>query len=197
MSGEYIVAVEGLSSLRDLENADSKILTAARQAINRTAERTRAGSTKEMRTQINFPARYLSGAGGRLKVSRQASNRSLSAVISGRDRPTSLARFVNDRSISAARKRKGVDVTVSPGATKFMAGAFLMQLKNGNIGLALRLKDGENIRNKKHLVRVGKGLYLLYGPSVDQVFRSVSEDQVPKAADFLETEFLRLLDLNK
>lgn len=195
MASDYIVAVEGLANLRDLQNLDVKILTAARQAINRTAERTKTASAKEMRQQINFPARYLTGANGRLAVSRTATNRNLAAVISGRDRPTSLARFANDRSVQASRKRGGVDVTVSPGHTKFMQGAFLMQLKNGNIGLALRLKEGDNIRNKKKLVKVGRGLYLLYGPSVDQVFRSVSEEQVPKAATMLETEFLRLLEI--
>lgn len=192
MSRDYVVAVEGLTSLRDIEQLDDKILTRARQAINRTLDRTRTSSDREMRQQVAFPARYLST---RLTVKRRPSGSSLAGVISGRDRPTSLARFASSRNVAASRKRGSVDVTVAPGQTRNMRGAFLMQLRNGNIGLALRLKDGETIRGKRKVVKVGKGLYLLYGPSVDQVFQGVSEDQVPGAAAFLEAEFLRLLGL--
>ncbi len=192
MSGHYIVAVEGLSDLKDLDNLDDKILTRARHAISRTLDRPRTASGREIRQQIAFPARYLST---RLTVKGRPSGRSLQGVIAGRDRPTSLARFASSRDVAASRKRGSVDVTVSPGQTRNMRGAFLMQLRNGNIGLALRLKDGESIRNKRFVTKVGKGLYLLYGPSVDQVFQGVSEDQVPKAAEFLEAEFIRLLGL--
>jgi hypothetical protein len=196
MSGDYVVAVEGLTSLRDIYDLAPNVLKSARQAINRTLDRARASSSREMRKQINFPARYLSGADGRLAIKRRASDRSLQGSILGRDRPTSLARFSNDRNPVATRKAGGVNVTVKPGATKFMPGAFLMNLRGGNTGLAVRLKDGQKFPFKKHtLTRVGKGLYLLYGPSVDQVFRTVSVDEAPKAADFLEAEFIRLMDL--
>lgn len=189
----YVVAVEGLSSLSDIQNLDENILLRARQAINRTTERARTRSDKEMRKQIAFPARYLSS---RLAVSKKASGRSLQAVITGRDRPTSLARFAKNKDVSAARRKGGVSVTVSPGQTRFMGGAFLMQLRGGNLGLAIRLKQGQSLRNKRKLASAGKGLYILYGPSVDQVFRSVADEYAaPDAADFLEREFLRLMEL--
>lgn len=189
----YVVAVEGLSSLSDIQNLDENILLRARQAINRTTERARARSDKEMRKQIAFPARYLSS---RLTVSKKASGRNLQAVITGRDRPTSLARFAKNKDVSAARRKGGVSVTVSPGQTRFMGGAFLMQLRGGNLGLAIRLKQGQSLRNKRKLASAGKGLYILYGPSVDQVFRSVADEYAaPDAADFLEREFLRLMEL--
>jgi hypothetical protein len=193
MSNDYVIAVEGLADLRDIDNLDEAIVVAARQAINKAADRGRTRADREIRQQVNFPARYLSE---RLKVSRRASGRSLEASITGRDRPTSLARFAKNKSASAARAKGGVSVQVSPGETKFMKGAFLMQLRGGNTGLAIRLKEGDSVRNKKYMTKVGKGLYLLYGPSVSQVFRSVAEEQtVPETADFLEQEFLRLLDL--
>jgi hypothetical protein len=193
VSNDYVIAVEGLADLRDIDNLDEAIIVAARQAINKAADRGRTRADREMRQQINFPARYLSE---RLKVSRRASDRSLEAAITGRDRPTSLARFAKNKSASAARARGGVSVQVTPGKTKVMKGAFLMQLRGGNTGLAIRLKEGESVRNKKYMTKVGKGLYLLYGPSINQVFRSVAEEQtVPETADFLEQEFLRLLDL--
>lgn len=189
---DYIVAVEGLAQLSDISNLNENILRAARQAINRAADRARTRSDRAIREHINFPARYLSS---RLQVSKKASGRSLEAVVTGRDRPTSLARFSNDRSAAAARRRGGVSVTVGTGSTRFMTGAFLMQLRGGNQGLAIRLKEGESVRNKR-VARVSKGLYLLYGPSVNQVFRSVADEQAgPDAADFLEREFTRLMAL--
>lgn len=195
MQQDYVVAVTGLNSLEDIYSLDEDIIANARMAINRTVDRARTASAKEMRDQVAFPARYLSGPNGRLRVTQRASNTNLQAVVTGRDRPTSLARFASSRDPAATRKQGGVNVTVTPGKTKFMRGAFLMRLNNNNLGLAIRLKEGERINNKARMTRIGAGLYLLYGPSVDQVFQSVSEEQAPKAADFLEAEFLRLMEL--
>ena len=189
----YVVAVEGLESLQDIDSLDENIVKAARNAINRAAEMSRTKASKEIRKQIAFPARYLDE---RLKIVQRSSGRKLEAIIAGRDRPTSLARFAKDRNVAASRKRGRVDLVVTPGKTTTIPNAFLMNLNSGNIGLALRLKDGETIRNKKYLTKVGKGLYLLYGPSVNQVFRAVADETAgPEAAKILEREFLRLMDL--
>lgn len=193
MSNAYIVAVDGLDQLVDIDSLDERILKAARNAVNKAADRARTRSDKEIRKAINFPARYLSD---RLSVVKRASGRSLEAVISGRDRPTSLARFAKSRNPSATRRAGGVQLAVKPNHTTTIPNAFLMPLRNGNLGLALRLKAGETIRNKKYLTKVSKGLYLLYGPSVNQVFRAVADEKAgPDAAGFLENEFLRLLEL--
>lgn len=189
MSGDYVLVVEGLDSLGDIESLNADILRNARNAINKTADRARTSSDKAIREELNFPARYLSQ---RLTVTERAQGTSLQAKISGRDRPTSLARFANNRSQTPGKA--GVRVRVGQ-ATKMMGRAFLMKLKNGNLGLAMRLKEGERLSNKKQLVKVGKGLYLLYGPSVDQAFSTVMPDQEDKSAEFLEREFLRLMEL--
>lgn len=190
MAGDYLVVVEGLSSLEDIENLDESILRAARNAINRTVDKTRTSSDREIREQLAFPARYLNQ---RLTVTQRAVGTSLQATISGRDRPTSLARFVRNRSQTPGKA--GVTVQVSASASKRMARAFLMKLNNGNLGLAMRLRDGERIANKKQLVKVGAGLYLLYGPSVDQAFSTVIPGQEEQAAENLEREFMRLMEL--
>lgn len=195
MAEAYVVAVDGLQQLNDLNDLDPKIRRYAQMAINRTARDARASAAREIREQVNFPARYLSGAEGRLRVSKKAGRGSLEAQITGRDRPTSLARFANNRSIAGSRRRGGVTVTVTPGQSRFMEGAFLMSLRGGNIGLALRLGKGATLRNKKHVQRIASGLYVLYGPSVNQVFRGVAEDGQEKTADNLQREFARLLDL--
>lgn len=192
----YVVAVEGLEDLTDIESLEPKIVRRVQQAVNTTARRYRTASAKAMQEQINFAARYLSGSTGRLRVSQFADSSNLEAVITGRDRPTALARFASDRNPRVARKRGGVRVAVSPGGSVFMEGAFLMSLRNGNLGLAVRTKDGKKPRNAYRPKQIrGTNIWLLYGPSVDQVFRGVAGDVQPEAADFLEREFLRLMEL--
>lgn len=193
MAGAYVLAVEGLSSLEDIENLPEEILRNARAAINRAVDRTRTNADRDIREDLNFPARYLRD---RLTVRKRASGTNLEAIISGRDRPTSLARFVTSRSPRPGKL--GVNVKVSSSAAKRMGGAFIMQLKNGNLGLAMRMKPGSTLTGSRGAKRFSSGdsnLYLLYGPSVDQAFRTVMPDQEEFAADILEREFLRLMDL--
>lgn len=201
MSEPYVVAVEGLDQLRDIENLPDNLLRAARKAINATARKTRTAAAKDIRADVNFPARYLNnGDNGRLNIAQYAQGTKLEARIRGRERPTSLARFAKGTPEST-RRAGSTKVQVKPGSTKAIGKAFLMRLPQGstltdtqyNLGLALRLKPGETIQNKKHLVKMGGGLYLLYGPSVNQVFREVAEDAAPDSLDFLEREFNRLL----
>lgn len=200
MAGAYVVAVEGLSGLESLETLPDRVLVAARRAVNKTADRTKVRSAREIRNQVNFPASYVSGQRGRLNVTKKAQGADLEAIIKGRERPTSLAQFVTAGKIGG---KTGVSVAVKPGSSRRMPRAFLIKLRAGNasidtrfnLGLAMRLKPGESIRNKTNFVRLQGNLYLLYGPSVNQVFATVAGDEAPAASTFLEQEFLRLLDL--
>lgn len=170
-------------------------------AINRTAAWARTQSSKKMREEVNFKASYLNE---NLKVGEKATEQSLSSTITARFRPTSLARFAKGTPESTQKAGKTV-VTVHPSKSKTMNGAFLLKLKglNGatsdglaNIGLAIRLKKGEKLRNKK--ISMGertKGLAFLYGPSVDQVFNTISGEMEGDIADYLVTEYERLLNL--
>lgn len=193
MAGEYVLVIEGLSSLEDIESLPENILKSARAAINRAADRTRTNADREIRKDLNFPATYLRD---RLQVRKRASGTTLEAVIQGRDRPTSLARFTTSRNPRIGKA--GVKVRVAQGATKTMKGAFIMQLKNGNLGLAMRMKPGVRLtgsRAAKRFSSKDSDLYLLYGPSVDQAFRTVLPDQEDFASEILEREFLRLMGL--
>lgn len=194
MAATYLFAVEGLDSLPDLESIDKNILLKARQAINRAADKARTQADRQIRTKLNFPARYLTS---RLTVRERAAGTNLSAVISGRDQPTSLARFATSKSPAAVRKAGGVTVHVGTSAKK-IPGSFLITLRNGNQGLALRLKPGETVKGKRLAAKqMAPNLYLLYGPSVDQAFRTeVDKSQLlDDTLDFLETEFRRLMEL--
>lgn len=185
------------NSLKDVKGLFDELpdiaANAARLAINETVER--EGMTlikKDMRDQVNFPAGYLEG--DRLKVTKKASGGDLEAVIRGRDRPTSLARFAVGQTIGNTRNR-GVRVNVERGRTQVLRKAFLIGLKNGNTGLAVRLKPGETLRNTQgavmHSESASGTIWLLYGPSVDQVFRGVADARVDDLADMVTKKFLR------
>jgi hypothetical protein len=198
MSDNYVVAIEGLDiQIEDLSDAEPNIRSAASRAINGALRRARTRSDREIRAQVNFPGNYLNPSTGRLTVSQNAAPTSLEGAVTARQRPTSLARFVKGN----PKRGQPVRLEVSPGKTTVLPRAFLMPLRSGNVdtksnlGLAIRLGPGERLQNKRRFKRIASGLYLLYGPSVDQVFRTVAADEAEPTADFLETEFLRLLDL--
>lgn len=180
-----------------------KIETALLRSINKTADRARTLASQDIREQVAFPASYLAPSAKRLFVSTKATKASpFEAVISGRDRPTSLARFTNQKPLGGGQRHRGgqVAVTVKPGVRRYIKRAFLITLNNSNVGLAVRT-DGGPPSNAYAPKEIGKNLWLLYGPSVDQVLSAASngggiyEEIVPETLDFLNDEFNRQLDL--
>lgn len=165
---------------------------AAVMSINQVVERDGLAMMRsDINSQVAFPTGYLKND-GRLSVTRRAREGSLEAVITARDRPTSLARFTSGQTPASTRKG-GVTVEVKRGKTVHMKKAFLVNLKNGNLGLAVRLKPGESLANKTNgkPVMLAKNVYLLYGPSVDQVFQTVAEESLPELGTMVSKEFLR------
>lgn len=161
---------------------------AAVMAINQVAERDGLSMIRtQMRKEVNFPAGYLEGQ--RMRVTRKARSGDLEAVIKGRDRATSLARFAAGQTPISTR-RGGVRVTVGKN-TKTLKKAFLVNLRNGNMGLAVRLKPGQRLENSERAVKLSNNVYLLYGPSVDQVFRGVADERANAIADMVTNQFLR------
>ena len=199
MSGIYAVFVEGLEGVLDLDNLKPEIEKAARLAINSTATRVRTAAADAMMREINFPARYLNPSEGRLKVTSYATSNSLQAVVTGRRRATSLARFVT----SGTPGKTGLSVSMKKGRSKRMGRAFLMKLKSGagsietknNLGLAVRTAKGKRPDAAYKPVKVADNLWLLYGVSVDQAFRLARDKVRPEAESFLEDEFKRLLEV--
>lgn len=197
MNDNYAVFAQSstIDSLGDISPAVKRNIA---RAVNKTIARARTASARGIQEQVNLPSRYLSGASGRLTITKQASPDDLSAVITGRHRPTSLARFAR----AGARGKVGARVTVQPGLTRILPRAFFVRLRSGNtdtlnnLGLAIRVPDGKRPNRAYKPTPLGRGLWLLYGPSVDQVFDDVAEDIQPDTADFLETEFLRLMELD-
>ena len=208
MADTFAFFAQGLENLDQLTASKDEIRRALSKAINTITRNARAEAARRIRDEVNLPARYLSPSQKRLFVAQQASPSNLEGVIRGRSRPTSLARFVQ----GTPQRGRGVYVEVAPGRARYMRRAFIIRLPGAggstdpelaNKGLAIRLKPGERLTNKtdfRPFSSKDRNLYLLYGPSVDQVFNNrkgtgVANDMVPDIEVELEAEFLRLLDL--
>lgn len=202
---QFAVAVEGIETLKDVQELGSRTKLAAVQAINKIARDTRAEAARRIGEQINLPKRSLAPKAGNLVVSKQAQRASMEARIKARGRPTSLARFSK-----GSPGKAGVQVEVKPGQARFLRRAFLIRLPQGstltetrfNLGLAIRLRPGESLDNKTKQVQLSKGLYLLYGPSIQQIFlnnqgKGVADDLTDPTAEALEAEIIRLLGLRQ
>lgn len=195
------------SGIRDLEAYFERFPVAARTAMKDAINDTARGEAiklakRNMTKEVAFPEGYLDG--DRLRVTRFATTDSLEARITGRDRPTSLARFTRPGTpISRGRGQhgQGAFVTVNPGRSSYFPTGFLIGLKNGNIGFAIRVPAGQRIKGVERyqpivLFRDKNNepiVYLLYGPSVDQVFQNVAGDIAPEITSELEAEFSRQL----
>lgn len=197
----FIDAVGLIEAQIYFEQAPARARRAARLAINQTTERKGLKYARDaMLAQVAFPSGYLSPP--RFALSQRATDVDLTAAIKGQFTQTPLARFAGTARasfIAGRRHRKGpgqgITVQINPGHSETLKRAFLLTLRNGNIGLAIRLKPGEVLRNTvgAKLITSGPltGVALLYGPSVDQVFRTVAVDITPQILDDLTTEFLR------
>lgn len=174
---------------------------AARIAINQVAQR---GGLDLARTsildEIAFPKGYLND--DRLGVTKLATDARLEAVITGRKRATSLARFAAPGTPLGRGLGNGVRVQVKNGSSTVLRRAWLVRLRAGasltedkfNVGLALRVNPGEKVGGKysAHQSWLVPGVIaLLYAPSVDQIFRDVADDIAPRVGEMTAAEFLR------
>lgn len=174
-----------------MKNFSTKTTLDAVKAVNKVIVSSRAAAANEIVDQVNFPKSYLGSPNdpnARLAVKKKATRQNIEAVISARRRPTSLANPAFLRS----RKAGDVTVAVKGNFPTRLRGAFIVRLNNGNDGLAIRVHAGHQLRNSRAAKRLSNNVYLLYGPSVDQVFQSVREDIAPKAITDLQKEMIRL-----
>lgn len=189
----FAIQTRGLSGYRELlQSMPQQTRQAARLAINTSARRGRAEGSRRIREQVNLTASYLN-LPGRFQVSRFATTQEPTAVISARTEPTSLARFATQRSRGGKRAGLRIGIKHAGGKTVLRSG-FFINLRSGNRGVAVRtaVADRLNLRRAGIVGRASKrGYMLLYGPSVDQVFRTVRQDMLPQLSAFTNAEFLR------
>lgn len=200
------VSADGVKDLDLLLSLFPKVAPEAMSlALNQIASRVAIPAAKrDITAQVNFPPGYLDQP-QRLYIRQFATPTRLETIIEGRDRPTSLARFaapgtpVTRKGQGRTKGPGGVVVNVGKNGPRRFGTAFLLELKNANIGFAIRLRQGETVHGVDRfqpieltkLERNGERVFLLYGPSVNQVFQGVAEDIEPEVTSALEDEFGR------
>ncbi len=196
MSIDRIIA-EGLDGFEQFfEQHPVRATQAAVMAINQSARDSLPLAKRLITEQVNFPRGYLNT--DRFSITKRATSNSLEAHVSARTRPTSLARFVEGSPSAKSIRKNGLKIMIKPGRVVDLKKAFLVRLRagdgsgpNSNVGLAVRLKPGQSLDNTRGAVKLAANLWLLYGPSVDQVFRTVAGDMAPEVLDNLATEWQR------
>lgn len=192
------IRIKGIDDFeRYLKEQPDRARQAAMTAINDTARKSYAEAKRRIMADVNLSASYLDGRGEaepRLKITRFAKENDLRAIITGRQRATSLRRF-EAHEIRSGKKRLGVSVQVKKsGPRKTFRSGWIMKLKNGNLGLAYRAKAGEELKNRKYPAQPLSNVpnvYLLYGPSVQQLFNRIAPDMVPEVEKTLGQQFRR------
>lgn len=189
--GLFVREVPGLSGLARLPDMDAIIV----RAVGKTAEWMHREAGARMKESVRFPAGYLSP--DRYDVKKGQGFRD--AVITARFRPTSLARFA-----TSAGPRNGVHLEVTPGKRIHMKSAFLINLRNGNTGLAMRSGAFDRIYSQLQARGLAGGIFapdsgkdgieILYGPSVDQVFRNISAQMKGEVETRLADDVLALFN---
>lgn len=207
------VAALGLAeSIKFFEVMPDTATKAMSISINQVAQRGGMRLAQDaIYEQVAFPKDYLKG--DRLMVAKFSRPNDLEAVIRGRKRATSLARFAKG-SIGGGQFLTGggraptppISLRVKTNAGTALRSAWLVRLNRGasfdednyNVGLAVRVKKGEKVLGKstKHDSWLtgnpeDGGVALLYGPSVDQVFRDVADSIGEPILNLVTAEFFR------
>lgn len=167
-------------------------------SLNLAIRQARMLGIAELRKQIAFPSSYFPNSpyDGKLRISQNATPQVPEAVLTARHQPTSLGRFVVEKD----SKGRNLRIRIRPGSVpKKIGNAFIVRLRRGrilddnnfNLGVAIRLKPGQSIRGSRTAKAFSNGLALLYGPSVDQAFKSVRNDIASPVARSLASNFVR------
>lgn len=190
------IKVDGgeLQSLVDRTNAlPTQIADALVASVNKVARATFDTSKRKIAEQVNLTSSYIDS-----KMRLDLATSAPTATITAAGRGVLLARFgatqvvkVNrtgrgkgnpSLGIAAGYRAAGVSVRVKVGgAGSIIEHGFFMRLNNGN-GMGVFTRD-----------RYGK-VRVRYGPSVDQVFKGVSESMSDDVGRLLETEIMSELD---
>lgn len=167
---------------------------AAKLAVGDAAEWGRNLSKREMVSAVNLPAGAL--AGRRFRISQRPTTANPEAVISADNNPLGLSRFVVGQKAKGSAHPK-VRILVG-GATKSFSDpdtkgsySFLIPTPNGADGVGLAIRTKGPLKNSSAARKIGRDLYLLSGPSVNQMFGQLMPTLVPRIEAKLQTEFAR------
>lgn len=167
---------------------------AAKMAVGDTAEWGRNLSKRMMVAEVNLPDDAL--ATKRFRISQRPTAANPEAVISADNNPLGLSRFVVGPKAPGTPHPK-VRIKVG-GATKSFSSAdrkgtysFLIPTPNGANGVGLAIRTKRPLEKSHAARKIGRDLYLLSGPSVNQMFGQLLPAVVPRIEAKLQAEFAR------
>lgn len=186
-----MIEQKGLSAaISDIADLPANMRKALVAAVNAVVPDAYSLSVERITEQVALTKTYVKS---RLYVSQTATVQDPMAVISGRVRSTQLRRYQGKQLYTAAklpgkRRLAGTSVRVKAGGqTKVLNHAWIIKLKYGDLdakagmtmGIAMRTGTGRN------------DYRILYGPSVDQIFRDVKDEIRPEVEQMLATEWVK------
>lgn len=197
--------------LRGLETVEKYFVTlpdrtnkALKLAVNDAALYGARLGKKQIMAEVNRSSAYLGNpknVNSKLARIKTASVNDLESIVQANHRLASLAGFSNSP-VSFGRPKSAIKVKVGKGGAKEVKRGFFIRLKKGdvltednyNLGIAIRLKPGEKVGNKKVSKAKDSRIAVLYGPSVEQMFNRITPEIADDVLAFAEREFLRQFD---
>jgi hypothetical protein len=184
------VSTKGLERLDDdVRRFGDKANLAAQLAINDTLAWSRTRLKVQMKAQINLTESAFSGK--HFFISQYARRGSLQGVLSAGTQGYSLSRFSVEKPRVGV---KGVSVQVAGGAVRKINRGFFIRAPNGALGLAIRSKAQPTGSRGAKESRKHKGLWILFGPSPDQLMRRLAPDSLPDVGRHVGAEYARQLN---
>lgn len=181
----------GLSEAKaEFSDLPVKLKAALIKTINNVVPDVRSIAIERITEQVALSKSYVQG---RLFVSQRANNTDPTAVISGRVRSTQLRRYKGTQLYVSAKlpgkkRLAGTSVQVKTGrGASVLKHTWLIKLKHGETDARAGLTMGIAERTGKDR----NDFKILYGPSVDQVWRDVKDEITPDVEKLLEAEWLR------
>lgn len=161
-----------------------QVAQAQRIAVADTLRWGRAQFSADIRAQLDLPLGALNGK--RFEITQHPTVARPEGVLSAQFAPLNLARFATTKPRLGLKPKIRV---LAGGNTLQLDHSFYIPGPSGGLGLAVRTKGP--LKNSRAARKIGKNLYILFGPSVDQAFGVSLPKLKPRVADRLEAETLR------
>jgi len=184
-----VVAGKGIDALdRYIARLGDGANKAAVMAVNDTADWARTRIKRQMQAEVTLAESAFSNR--QFYVSRRANTADLQAILTASRQPYSLSRFkVGDVGFGPSAGPVKVRIKAG-GSTVNLKRAFYVRAPNGAVGIAVRSKQPlDNSRGARRIK--GTDVYVLFGPSPDQLMRRLAPASVPDVENYLNREFSR------